>query len=529
MDGFPRIVRSLSNRTKFLLGLSQFLNHPITGEYARQTIARRLEQREENFIRFMDRCIFSHAASPYLPLLRQAGCSFSDVISEVKKQGVEGLLKALKDSGVWISADEYKGLKPVRRGNFEQLFRADAFDNPNKAGSWGTHSGGSSGRPIQSHLYLDTLAERACYDHLMFTTLDLHDTPLAVWYPTLPGTVGISNVLRYCKIGRPPQRWFRLLTDEVAPIGFDSRLANRAILLSSRFSKVKIPNPEPLDLDQADVVVDWILDMLDKHGKAAMQTYVSQAVRVCVAASGRGLDLEGTVFIVGSEALTKAKFQQIRSVNGRVFPRYMASELGSIGMGCGEAADADDYHLLSDMIAMIQDGGGRPEDEPRPLYFTTFVGSVPKVLLNAEIGDTGLVTRKACGCTFGEIGLDTHVSRIRNYAQTSAEGMSMGIAVLRRIVEEVLPARHGGSPLDYQWVESEDDSAFTKLTLRVHPRIGPLDHAKMTEDVLAEMGRHDQFSRRYAETWRQAGSMHIERVPPELTQGGKLVPFLRAS
>jgi hypothetical protein len=477
----------------------------------------------------MDRCIFSHAASPYLPLLRQAGCSFSDVISEVKRQGIEGLLKALKDSGVWISADEYKGLEPVRRGNFEQLFQAHAFDNPSRAGSWSTDSGGSSGRPSQSHLYLDTLAERACHDHVMFTTLDLHDTPLALWYPTLPGTVGISNVLRYCKIGRPPQRWFQLLTDKVAPVGFDSRLANRAIVFASRFSKAKIPYPEPLDLDQADVVVDWILHMLDKNGKAAVQTYVSQAVRVCVAASSRGLDLGGTVFIVGSEALTRAKFQQIQSVNTRIFPRYMASELGSIGMGCGEASDADDYHLLSDMIAMIQDVEGRTEADPQPLYFTPFVGSVPKVLLNAEIGDTGLVTRKACGCTFGELGLDTHVSRIRNYAQTSAEGMSMGIAVLRRIIEEVLPARHGGSPLDYQWVEAEDESAFTKLTLRVHPRIGPLDHAKITADVLAEMRQHDKFHRRYAQTWSQAGSMQIERVPPELTRGGKLVPFLRAS
>jgi hypothetical protein len=529
MDGFPRMVRSLSNRTKFLLGLSQFLNHPITYEHARETIVRRLEQREENFVRFMDRCVFSHPSSPYLPLLRRAGCSFSDVIAEVKRQGIEGLLKALRDSGVWISADEYKGLKPVRRGDFEQVFRAHAFDNPSRAGSWGTHSGGSSGRPIQSHLYLDTLAERACHDHVMFRTLDLYDTPLAVWYPTLPGTVGISNVLRYCKIGRPPQRWFRLLTDKVAPIGFDSRLANRAILLSSRFSKLKIPNPEPLDLDRADIVVDWILEMLAKTKKAAVQTYVSQAVRVCVAAASRGLDLGGTIFIVGSEALTKAKFQQIRSVNGKVFPRYMASELGSIAMGCSEAADADDYHLLSDMIAMIQDGDGNGEAEPRPLYFTTFVGSVPKVLLNAEIGDTGLVTRKACGCTFGKIGLDTHVSRIRNYAQTSAEGMSMGIAALRRIIEEVLPARHGGTPLDYQWVETEDESAFTKLTLRVHPRIGPLDHEKIAEDVLAEMQRHDAFHRRYARTWSQAGSMKIERVPPQLTCGGKLVPFLRAS
>ena len=44
-------------------------------------------------------------------------------------------------------------------------------------------------------------------------------------------------------------------------------------------------------------------------------------------------------------------------------------------------------------------------------------------------------------------------------------------ADLIRLIEEVLPARFGGAPTDYQFVEREDARGLPKVDLRVSPRI----------------------------------------------------------
>jgi hypothetical protein len=58
-----------------------------------------------------------------------------------------------------------------------------------------------------------------------------------------------------------------------------------------------------------------------------------------------------------------------------------------------------------------------------------------------------------------------------------------------RIIEEVLPARFGGSALDYQLVEEEDENGFTRLTFVVSPSVGELDVNALIEVVLDEVSR----------------------------------------
>jgi hypothetical protein len=59
---------------RFALGLRRFLNKTLTLEEARSVVCRRLEQRNENFVRIVDRAVYRNPRSPYLVLLKQAGC-----------------------------------------------------------------------------------------------------------------------------------------------------------------------------------------------------------------------------------------------------------------------------------------------------------------------------------------------------------------------------------------------------------------------------------------------------------------------
>jgi len=88
-----------------------------------------------------------------------------------------------------------------------------------------------------------------------------------------------------------------------------------------------------------------------------------------------------------------------------------------------------------------------------------------------------------------------------------------------RVLEEVLPARFGGSPLDYQMVEAEDGDGFTRLNLFVSPRIRIADEAEVVRAVV----KHLSGSNR--NLWTDAGTIRIVRAEPVATPREKFVPL----
>ena len=52
------------------------------------------------------------------------------------------------------------------------------------------------------------------------------------------------------------------------------------------------------------------------------------------------------------------------------------------------------------------------------------------------------------------LGYTTHIHTIRSWEKLTSEGMTFCGHDLIRLIEEVLPARFGGRPTDYQFVES---------------------------------------------------------------------------
>ena len=513
---------------RFIGQLPGYLRRPVTPDEARAAIRGRLKRRNENFLELVKESVFDHPASPYAPLLRTAGCEYGDLVKGVEEYGLEGMLQRLQEAGVRVSLDEFKGRKPIQRGN--GIFRAEPhdFDNPYLAGSFGVSTGGTSGGSARTRFDLDFLAARSCYDRVMLDMLDLDQVPMALWYPALPASTGIANTLRYAKAGYVPDRWFNMLVDSDLRVGLESRLATNTIIRLGRWIGCPLPRPEPVPLDRIDRVVDHVIAWLKERGRCAFQSYVSQAVRVAGACRERCPDLSGLVAIVGSEPLTVIKRREIEKTGAKVYHRYAATEVGTIAMGCANPSESDDVHLMSDMVAAVQAKDTGPE-EAGPLFFSSLHKVMPKIMINVQLGDSARVHEWACGCEFEKLGFHTHLSMVRSHERFTSQGMAVPSSSLERAVDEVLTAKYGGTSLDYQWVELEDKQGRTGLKLRISPDLGSLDEAKVVHDVLEELRKGDEGERMMSDIWQQSGVLSVVREFPKATQRGKRVPMLKES
>ena len=94
-----------------------------------------------------------------------------------------------------------------------------------------------------------------------------------------------------------------------------------------------------------------------------------------------------------------------------------------------------------------------------------------------------------------------------------------------RILDEVLPARFGGTPLDYQVLEEEDSDGFTRLSLVVSPKIRLPDDQRVIDTVLDSLRWSGEAADLARATWRQAGTWRVKRMEPIWTARGKLMPL----
>jgi hypothetical protein len=123
-------------------------------------------------------------------------------------------------------------------------------------------------------------------------------------------------------------------------------------------------------------------------------------------------------------------------------------------------------------------------------------------------------------------GWTTHLHTIRSFEKLTSEGMTFADADVIRVLDEELPRRFGGGPTDYQLVEEELQDGRSRITLRVHPRVGSLDSAQVGEAFLAGLGARSGIERVMELLWRQAGLVHVERRAPEAQANGKILHLL---
>jgi hypothetical protein len=510
--------------SRFVVRLRHALRHPLTPDEARVVVRRRMAERETNFLRTVEVAIFRNPRSPYLPLLARAGCGFDDIKDMVRAKGLEATLEALRAAGVYVTLEEFKGRTPsiVRHGQATAV-RSQDFDNPNLAPGFQAETGGTSGPGIKVWVSVDNLAAQAPDVCLGLEAHGVLGRPMAQWRGILPNTSGINNLLRGgAFIGQVHAAWF----SPFWPGGWrlrrlKPRLATALIIAVGRLSGVRLPWPQRVGLDQALVVARWANQAVAEHGLASLRCSASMALRVSIAASEHGLTLAGLTLFTGGEPSTPAKIAGITRSGARWVPTYASTETGNIGIGCARPGAGVDVHLYKDLHAVIQGPrqvAGSAGAVPA-FYFTTLYPGAPKILLNTEIGDYGVLESRSCGCPLEGYGFTTHVRDIQSFGLLTSEGTTLLAVDMIRVLEEVLPARFGGSPLDYQMIEEEDADGFSRLTLLVHPRIHLVDEAEVVRTVVA----HSRGVNRAL--WTAAGTIRVKRAEPVTTARGKFVPL----
>ncbi len=518
----------LRGYARFSWQLRRFLRVRITLEEARERIRLRLAQREGNFLRVARRGIYENPKSPYLALLRHAGCEYGDLEREVRSRGLEPALSALHSSGVYLTFEEFKGRAPIVRNGREFAVAPRAFDNPFLNAYYHASSGGSTGAGMRVAIDLEHLAEQGPMHMLAYHAHGMLHAPTIIWRGTLPDGTGVNNCLRPVAFDQIPVRWFALPNLRgMKRKPLLTRIATDYIVHLARLYGAHIPRPEPVALDQAAVIARAIAQTLRENSRCLVRAHVSMAVRICLAAREVGIDLAGATFMGGGEPPTPAKVRAIRETNAVYVPTYVFTEADFVGIGCVTPEDGNDLHFLKHSLALIQYSRRVPGlAEPVDAFcFTTLLPSARQVLLNVESDDYGVLQPSKCGCALEQLGFTEHLRHVRSFSKLTGEGVTLMGSEMVRILEDVLPARFGGGPQDYQLMEEEDERGFTRLTLLVHPRVPIADESEIVPAVLNALGSGTVAGDLSQSLWKQAGTLRVSRRPPVWTGRGKLMPL----
>ncbi|MFN8522922.1 MAG: hypothetical protein U0821_07410 [Chloroflexota bacterium] len=497
-----------------------FLQRRLSLDAARSHIARGLAEREVRFLDLVDRAVYQHPRSPYRQLLAHAGCEHGDLRALVRTEGIEGALRRLASQGVYVTFDEFKGRQVAVRGSARFAFSDRDFDSPLiRVPHYFDFTGGTSGRPMPVARTLDVLEDVAAMLAVVFEAHGIDRPRHVLWRGGSP-----SYPLVHSRLGSRVELWLN-------PVRGLPVLARSGLMYLRGLARVaghRIPMPRYGDLMNPEWVARWLLHHPRHDGTVVVTCTITSAVRVAAAAIATGVPLTGVTFYVGGEPLTARRRGAIEASGAGLLLDYSTNELPSASSGCVNGVAPDDVHLMTNLYAVIQRQrelftGGVSVDA---LLFTTLSPTAGKIGINVEPGDSARIEiRDGDCCRIGGLGLTTHLSDIRSFEKMSSEGTTFVRSNLIQILEEELPARFGGDPVDYQLVEEEGSDGATRLVLHIDPRVGRIDHGAVRALLLSELRRGGLFSAFQAALIERADSIIVRRRAPLATRGGKVLPF----
>jgi hypothetical protein len=511
---------------RFLAGLPRLVRRRMTVSEAMAIVQDRRRHRERNFLTVLERGIVANPRSPYRALLEAAGCTLDDVRELLAREGLEGTLLHLRRAGVYVSFEEFKGTTPIVRGSVTLHPTPSDFDNPTASRFYSTTTGGSTGVGRRVQLDLEHLHALLPGRIVVREVQGITGVPAASW-SDLPPAGGLKGVLLHAAAGQEATHWFSARPVNGRGVPLRSKLATHAALTVARAAGARVSWPVHVPFEEAVRLARWANEQVRLHGACTIHASVSRILRIAVAAREHGIDLRGTVLRGGGEPPTPAKVSQI-AVSGATFrSSYAFSEVGTVGSSCLTADGPNDQHFMEDHLAMIQASRAVPgfSIEVPAFCYTSLLTTAPKLLLNVESDDYGTVDRRPCGCPWESLGFTTHLRDIRSFRKLTGEGVTLVGSDMERILDELLPARYGGSALDYQFAEEEDASGFTRLTLRVAPQVALPDESEVLDYVLGALERAGGGAALAQTTWRQAGTLRLRREAPTLTSRGKMMPL----
>jgi hypothetical protein len=506
--------RELSGLARSSAGLPWFLRRPLSLAAASAAVAERVRKRETAFLQAAEQLVFGVKQSPLRRLLRWAGCELGDLRRQLMADGLEATLEGLRASGVWVSADEFRGCTPLRRSQLELETKARDFDNPLFAGTIAGRTSGSTGRSVPVRYSFPFLKAEAADELLLLESHGLQDAPLAFWLPGPPGIAGLHNLVVHAKLGRPPERWFSPSPAPEAGDGLafwvDQGWRVARLLLSPLG-----PAPEWVGLERAEEVARWLAG---SPRPALLKCFASSALRVASAAAAAGLDISGHVVFAGGEPLTDARRDFLSRGGIRVYSRYAATETGFVAGECPLGVGG--MHLYADRLAVVA-----PPGRSGALAFTSLSIAAPKVLLNVELGDHGALWQKACPCVLGRAGLAWHVGEVHSPSKIAAEGVKLGELDFAKLVEDAVRDL-GGSPEDFQiWLDlSESGAPCPTIALAPKAQIEPAALRRRLRERLPGLASGALA----AKLWFDSGVLAVERRPLRLGPGQKMRRVIRA-
>src|SRR5574342_74929 len=493
----------------FRRALHDVLSRPLQAADCGGIVRERLARRDEGLLRLMKYAVYENPRSPYAPLLRHVGITLEDVRETVHSKGVEGTLTALRDEGIYLTFEEYKGRHPLTRHGKEFPVNPLAFDSPlGHEGSFDAHTGGSTGRAVRvpQNLY----SQR---DYAVYTGLTLaHSVPprsrVCFWRSEPPAST-IAALVRFCVLGYAPDAWCTPLAGKLSDSAWQMDLLLRTTLRMARKRGLAIPDPQHVSLRDAHRIAEWIVAQKRSAPACVVHCNVSSAVHICEAARRRGMDIRGTRFLLISEPLTEAKRDEILAAGCVPLSVYSAVDAGGrLATPCGSPSAADDMHVCSDLFAIVQRRRTRPgsEDLVDAFLITTLLPASPLFLLNVEFDDFGTLEERHCGCYLETLGLTRHILHVRSFAKLTAEGTTIPLGDVARVIEKTLPQRFGGASVHYQLLE-EDVGSQTRLTLFVSTEVGPLDEKIVLQTCLSELRAADARLSDATRLWEQTGAL----------------------
>lgn len=504
-----------------IVSLPRLLRQRVTSAEAHAEHRHRLAHREDNFLSLAREAIYGNAASPYRRLLEMAGCEYHDLEELVRREGLEGALRLLYRRGVYLTLDEFKGTPPIVRGSATFHLKPEELRDPRARLHMVGRTGGSRGSRRPVPIDFELVREHAGEILLELEARECVDSVRAAW--NVPGAGAIRRIVQYSLLGAPPARWFSLMDPAANGVHPRYRWSARAVRFAGLLAGVALPSPTPVSLQDPLPIVHWMSQVL-KSGKIPfLHTYASCAVRVCQAALAAGISLRGAQFTMGGEPTTEARLAVVRQAGAVPQVHCGSGETGGFGRGCMAPQAPDDVHFYRHRYAVVQPGEHAKDNlPPRALLISTLLPKARMIMLNVSMGDQAVLSERNCGCPLEKLGWTTHLHEIRSFEKLTAGGMTFYDSDLVRVLEEILPARFGGGPTDYQIVDESTEDKVPRVRLLIHPRVGPLDLQTVRQVFLGAIGEGSGVERVMMLTWRDAGLPIVEREAPKLTGGGKV-------
>ena len=460
--------------------------------------------------------MFSYPRSPYLYLFRGAGCEFGDVRKLVSEEGLDGALVKLRDAGIYVTWEEFKGRTPCRRGSTTLQFQEHEFDNPINRGHYQVTSGGTSGVRVRMRIDLEDHAESAPDWAVWFAACGWMGQPLVFWTPTHTGMV--NRYLKCAKFGTRYTKWFATTGMVARRDRIRSALIHGLVRRVGGFSE-----PEPAPIAQPAIVGKYLDSLIRQGYRPLLNTAPSAAVTLSIWARERGLSLHGVSFLLGAEPITAVRVKEIEASGGRAFATYGTSEAGWIGAQFPGAAFPDEVRVFRDAYSIIPQGNPAGENSV-PLLLTGLRKASPKVLLNAGIGDSAVLSSGGGDCSVKDLDYSLRLHNVRSLQKVTAFGATFALSDLYEILEESLPARFGGTLQNYQIVEEEDEKGLSNIRLLVSPEIGDAAEEEVRNFLLRELGKRRSYYRFMVKVLDDASAFRVEKRAPIVTARGKLLP-----